>query len=278
MKNLVVLCLCLFTSVLHANDESQLIDEFTISSSSLGEDLVVRVVVPSHTSAEQPLPVIYAMLGQVFLNERAGFRSYLASAGNPAIVVAVPMPDTSTPEGFSVFHVEGERWNAYARFVASELPAAISDRYRVSLQKHLLGFSVGSVMSLDIAMNHPHGFDRVALISPGWMNWNHEAGQISENYTDRAISRLKAGCMNTTAAIWMNWGESDADEWERLSRDNGQRVIQALRDCGVAVETGPIVPGGHGLPLIPPSLDSAMQFLLSADDERGLIQAPDGRK
>jgi enterochelin esterase-like enzyme len=238
------------------------VDSFALPSLALGETLTVRVHLPRGYAPGRRYPAVYALQAGVFF-DRLNMPAWMDSAAGaglpPALAVAIP-----DAEGLDAFRPDGARGDAYVRFVADELVAAVEARYaarREPAGRLLLGFSVGANVLVDVAARYPGRFGRVAATSPGWM-FRADDGGIGQDFHAAAIRNIAGAPSLRATAFWFAWGDGPS-EWERRSVKSGAVVMAALRERGASVEDGGLLPGDHGLALARTGMGPALAFLLA---------------
>lgn len=230
------------------------ITTLTVSSERLSQPIPVRVLRTEPAKATET--IVYLVFGTTYL-DHGGLPTRIAGRADAAAVAFVELP-VLPPSDHTWASVRLESTH-YRDTVFDVLLPEVERQLGFSEgERHLLGYSAGAVLALDLAADGRARFDRAALQSPGWMNWDAAAQAIGENYIGRAIAGAAGACGTAT---WFMWGDGD-DPWEAGSRENGAQVIAALRECGGHVVDGGRWPGDHGFHLVRDSLIQALGFLL----------------
>lgn len=259
---LIPLLAAALTQSPHPADAAAKLDTFTIASAALEDTLTVVVRLPRGYTAQRRYPTVYTLQSGVWF-ERLRMPAWLDSTESagaaPAIAVAIPDAD-----GLDAFRPDLPAGDAFVRFIATELVPAVESRYAARADaagRHLLGFSAGANVLLDVAVRHPGRFGRMAAVSPGWM-FRDDSGGLGARFVDAAIANIRSAPGSSSTAFHFVWGDGPS-EWERQSRVYGARVMDALRARGSAVTDAGLVAGDHGLQLARNALAGAMEFLLA---------------
>jgi enterochelin esterase-like enzyme len=147
----------------------------SIASRNLGYPVEYWVYTPAGSEALAPLPVLYVLDGNDFVDERMGalptILDNLIAEGRigPLIAVFVDAREPGNPahnrreEEFLVNPVE------HARFIVDELVPAVDDAYptkRDPAARAIAGVSYGGVGATFVAFAHPDVFGNLAAFSP----------------------------------------------------------------------------------------------------------------
>lgn len=203
-----------------------------VDSAALGRRKEVRVRLPAgHRSAAGPWEAVLLLEG----NEewRAdGFLDNLA-AGRP-IVAVVPLE-----RAFTSRQRELSGNPAYTRFVVDELWPLLQDRYGVAERATVAGYSVGGLAAAALALDEPHRFPRLAVISgalhlrPG-VDLRHAPPDTS------VLRRYEAAgpALPARAYLAAGWFE---DAWADTIGEQSARLAAILRAGGstVRLDTSP---------------------------------------
>jgi iron(III)-enterobactin esterase len=111
-------------------------------------------------------------------------------------------------------------------FVINELLPFLSSEYNTQKQNIVYaGCSLGGLMALDIAWNHPNYFSRVAVFS-GALWWRQKAIEDGYNNADRIMhSQIRSSPNKPNLSFWFQAGTLD----ESSDRD-GDGVIDSIQD------------------------------------------------
>lgn len=197
-----------------------------LSSEHLGKSREVTVRLPDDYDPQESYPVYYFQDGQNVFDSRTAFGGQewmvdeqvlaLEKSGRlaPSIVVAVNNGGASRLDEYThtpdPAHGGGDG-DKYEKFFLEELIPAVESTYGVDSSKRaVIGSSLGGLVSLTMALNHPGAFAAVGALSPSvW--WSD--GQL-------ATRTLEGDSPDTTPRIWMDMGTEEG------SSDNfGQRSI-----------------------------------------------------
>ncbi|MCI0571525.1 MAG: hypothetical protein L0Y66_12285 [Myxococcaceae bacterium] len=240
------------------------VETFAFQSAVLGEQVKVPVYLPAGYTAERRHRALFTLLGPVFFEHPAvqlpRRLEALAEQERVRDVVVVGIPGSSAPRAH---HPDTRAAAAFARHVAEELVAEVERRYAVSARREerwLLGFSGGAAMALDLAVRRPELFGRVALVSPGWMDWDGARNDFGRVFVAEALAHVHAASRGRLPELWMGWGDGTL-AWEVRSREQGQQVVRALAGRGTRPVVAPAVAGEHGLHLIARTLPEVLRFL-----------------
>lgn len=242
------------------------VESFTLASKELGESVTVPVYLPPGHTPGQRTPVLFTLLGSVFFEHPAVQLPQRLEALTPperprAIVVGIP---GASAEGSH--HPDTAAAAALLRHVATELVPEVTRRHGAGARREdrwLLGFSSGANMALDYAVRRPELFGKVALVSPGWMDWDSERDDYGRVFLTEALAHVQnvpVSGRRPLPEVWAVWGDGTL-AWEVRSREHARQMVGALRARGVRVVEAPPVAGEHGLHLIPRALPGALRFL-----------------
>lgn len=235
------------------------IDTNFINTKDFGQQ-EIQVYLPHNFEITKDIPVLYCLNGEIYF-KYVSFIPMLDSlfqfGTNAFVVVSLP----------SIGWVPEDSLSKKARsLMINEIVAQTEKYYSLSVAKEnrwLLGFSSGASLCVDLGINFPNTFDKIALQSPGWMIWDNDLKRISIDYTNDILNILDKKDKNISTKFWFVWGDSTTDQWESRSRENGEKIIRALNKKGGVTIHGGLVNGGHGLHIIKKSFEGALNFLLN---------------
>jgi predicted alpha/beta superfamily hydrolase len=152
--------------------------EFTLSSTVLGEDRPILVSLPAgYDSTTATYPVLYLLDGRQNLMHVAGSVEVLSRTGQVPKMIIVGIPSLHrerdlTPSAMEGF--EGSGGGArFLDFIARELMPYIRRTYRTHPYAVLEGHSLGGTLTAYALLHRPDLFDAYIIMSPAlW--WNHE--------------------------------------------------------------------------------------------------------
>lgn len=235
------------------------ITSLRVDSAVAGQELEAPVYLPPGFDPSQTYPVLYVHAGHFYF-KYAKLPEWLdtqVQAGMaPCIAVAPPEPD----EPLEAWLPGTAFLERFGQMIVSDLALAVERNFATG-QRLLLSMSSGAVTMLDVVLRHPQFFARAAFQSPGWM-LRGETGLVS--HLDTALAGVNQVSAGSLPPLWFGWGDSETDEWERLSRPNGAAMIAALERKGARISRA-LVPGGHNLEMYRELLPPAMEFLLRKD-------------
>lgn len=147
------------------------IEEITIHSKELGEDMQVLIHLPHNYSPLYKHAVLFASDGKDYIQYGRVGRviDEFIDAGEIENVIFVGIPYKSVSERRRMYHPEGDKRQAYTRFLAHELVPYIDDNYptyQVGAGRALIGDSLAATISLLTASKYPSLFGNVVLHSP----------------------------------------------------------------------------------------------------------------
>jgi enterochelin esterase-like enzyme len=218
------------------------LDEITIDSKALGEDIQTQVVLPGGASSSHPRPLL------VFLHGRGGddlprpsdqFFDALAAQGKRAPVVAFP-----SGGDHSYWHNRSNGdWETY---VVDEVIPTVVRRFHADPRRVAIGgISMGGFGALDIARLNPGRFCAVGAHSPAiW----HSGSETAPGAFDDGTDFERNDVLETATAspgpylgvpIWVDAGDQDPFRHTGLGE-----FADGLRAAGADI-TFHIWPGGH---------------------------------
>ncbi|WP_342509031.1 esterase family protein [Sporosarcina sp. FSL K6-2383] len=147
------------------------IEDITIYSKELDEEMQLLIHLPYNYSPLYKYSVLIASDGKdYFQYGRIGrVVDELMDAGDIENVIVVGVPYKSVSERRRMYHPEGDRLEAYIRFLAHELVPYMDDNYptyQIGAGRGLIGDSLAATVSLLTALKYPNSFGQVILHSP----------------------------------------------------------------------------------------------------------------
>lgn len=147
------------------------IEEITISSKELSEDIQVLIHLPYNYTPLYKYAVLIASDGKDYIQYGRVGRviDELLDAGEIEDVIFVGIPYKSVPERRRMYHPEGDKREAYTRFLAHELVPYLDNNYptyQIGAGRALIGDSLAATISLLTAAKYPSIFGQVILHSP----------------------------------------------------------------------------------------------------------------
>lgn len=206
----------------------------TLPSGYLRRGITVTLLLPpGYENPGQAYPLVIFQDGQDFpalhLSETVGS---LVAKGKipPAIIAGIHAGDKRIYEyGVAAqadYKGRGNLAGAHTRFVLEELLPYLYSRFPVRQEKHTIaGFSLGGLMALDIAWNHPDRFARTGVFS-GSLWWRQKAFGREYSDSDRIMHRqIRSKLQKPDLKFWFQTGSHD----ETSDRDN-DGVIDSVSD------------------------------------------------
>lgn len=147
------------------------IEEITIHSKELGEDMQVLIHLPHNYSPLYKHAVLIASDGKDYIQYGRVGRviDEFIEDGEIENMIFVGIPYKSVSERRRMYHPEGDKREAYMRFLAHELVPYIDNNYptyQVGNGRALIGDSLAATISLLTASKYPNLFGKVILHSP----------------------------------------------------------------------------------------------------------------
>lgn len=147
------------------------IEDITIYSKELDEEMQLLIHLPHNYSPLYKYSVLIASDGKDYFQfGRIGrVVDGLMETEEIENMIVVGVPYKSVKERRRMYHPEGDRRDAYIRFLAHELVPYIDDNYptyQIGAGRALIGDSLAATISLLTALKYPNIFGRVLLHSP----------------------------------------------------------------------------------------------------------------
>ncbi|MCZ2258969.1 alpha/beta hydrolase [Sporosarcina sp. G11-34] len=147
------------------------IEEVTFYSEALDEDMQLLIHLPHNYSELYKFSILIASDGKdYFQYGRIGrVVDELVAAHEIENVIVVGVPYKSVSERRRLYRPDGDRYEAYLRFLARELVPYMDENYptyQVGDGRGLIGDSLAATVSLMAASKYPNTFGRVILHSP----------------------------------------------------------------------------------------------------------------
>ena len=147
------------------------IEEQTIFSKELNEEMQLLIHLPHNFSPLYKYSVLIASDGKDYIQlGRIGrVVDELLNEEEIENIIVVGVPYKSVKERRRMYHPEGDRHEAYIRFLAHELVPFIDENYptfQVGAGRGLIGDSLAATISLLTALKYPNIFGKTILHSP----------------------------------------------------------------------------------------------------------------
>lgn len=147
------------------------IEELNIFSESLGEEMEVLIHLPHNFTPLYKYMILFGSDGKDYIQYGRVGRVIdecldLSEIDN---VIFVGIPYKSVAERRRMYHPEGDKRDAYLRFLAHELVPYIDQHYptyQVGSGRALIGDSLAATISLLAAIKYPNTFGKVIMHSP----------------------------------------------------------------------------------------------------------------
>ncbi|PLS16014.1 hypothetical protein CVD28_18345 [Bacillus sp. M6-12] len=147
------------------------IKEYSLFSKELGEEMELLVYLPASFSTLYKYSILIAQDGRDYfqLGRIGRTADALLHDGEIENLIIVGIPYRNVDDRRSKYHPEGDKHQAYMRFLAHELVPYLDQEfpgYHMGMGRALIGDSLGATISLLTALRYPHTFGKVALQSP----------------------------------------------------------------------------------------------------------------
>lgn len=147
------------------------IEELTLYSEALGEEMDILIHLPQNYTPLYKYSVLFGSDGKDYIQYGRVGRVIDQQLEENEIenVIFVGIPYKSVSERRRMYHPEGDKHQAYIRFLAQELVPYIDQHYptyQVGAGRALIGDSLAATISLLTAIKYPNAFGKVILHSP----------------------------------------------------------------------------------------------------------------
>ncbi|RFU69217.1 esterase family protein [Peribacillus saganii] len=147
------------------------IKEYSLFSEELGEEMELLIYLPASFSTLYKYSILITQDGRDYfqLGRIGRTADSLLHEGEIENIIIVGIPYRNVNDRRSKYHPEGEKHQAYMRFLAHELVPFLDREfpgYHMGRGRALIGDSLGATISLLTALRYPHTFGKVALQSP----------------------------------------------------------------------------------------------------------------
>ena len=211
------------------------VEDLTVASRAVQEDMAVKVVVPEGGAAGRPL--------LVFLHGRGGDEgSYLHDPLLHAIgALGDRAPVVAFPDGAEDKYWHDRDSGDWGRYVTAEVIPQVAERFGTDRDRVAIGgISMGGFGAYDIAARHPRRFCAVGGHSPAlWRSGGETAPGAFDDAEDFAAHDVvaEANALDELP-VWLDAGDKDP------FRPGDEAFAQALEIVG-ADATVQTWPGGH---------------------------------
>lgn len=147
------------------------IEEINFYSEALGEEMQILIHLPYNYTPLYKYAVLFGSDGKDYIQYGRVGRVIDEQLDNSEIenVIFVGIPYKSVSERRRMYHPEGDKREAYTRFLAHELVPYIDANYptyQIGAGRALIGDSLAATISLLTAAKYPNIFGKVILHSP----------------------------------------------------------------------------------------------------------------
>ncbi len=147
------------------------IEEVTLYSEALGEEMQILIHLPHNYTPLYKYAVLFGSDGKDYIQYGRVGRVINEQMEEHEIenMIFVGIPYKSVSERRRMYHPEGDKREAYIRFLAHELVPYIDEHYptyQVGTGRALIGDSLAATISLLTAVKYPNIFGKVILHSP----------------------------------------------------------------------------------------------------------------
>lgn len=147
------------------------IEEVTLYSEALGEEMQILVYLPHNYTPLFKYNVLFGSDGKDYIQYGRVGRVIDQQIEDNEIenTIFVGIPYANVPERRRMYHPEGDKREAYTRFLAHELVPYIDKHYptyQIGSGRALIGDSLAATISLLTAIKYPSIFGKVIMHSP----------------------------------------------------------------------------------------------------------------
>jgi enterochelin esterase-like enzyme len=147
------------------------IEDITLYSKALEEDMQLLIHLPHNYSPLYKYSILIASDGKDYfqLGRIGRVVDEFLEADEIENIIVVGVPYKSVAERRRMYHPDGDRHEAYIRFLAHELVPYIDEHYptyQIGAGRGLIGDSLAASISLLTALKYPNIFGKVILHSP----------------------------------------------------------------------------------------------------------------
>lgn len=200
-------------------------ESFSLSSTLLGRDVPVVVLVPPNASTK-PLPVLYALHGRnaacASFSEMPPLRKYLVD--HPMLVVAFQADQDS-----AYIDATQRKQSRFTTFFFDELLKEIATRYSVTDGRAVTGFSMGGYGAFHYLISRPDAFSSASSMSGAFELFDPEGGDSIRTGFTSWLEQL-VGSRETDPSAWYAYRLSP--RFEKFVTSGG-KLPPLLLLCGV---------------------------------------------
>lgn len=204
-----------------------------INSVFLNRTVRIDLLAPAKNQKEMSRELLLIQDGQDL--EKMRFSSLLsnnAAAGERFICVGVHAGVDRIQEygvaGIPDYMQRGSKAGLYTQFILHELLPLVKQQsgFSTFTKYHTLGFSLGGLMSIDMALSHPDLFDSAAAFSGAFWWRSRDINDGYDDYRDRILhAKVRTLKANKSQRFFFQAGKLD----ETADR-NGNGIIDSIDD------------------------------------------------
>lgn len=168
------------------------IKEMTLHSHELGEEVTLLVYLPATFSPLYKYSLLIAQDGRDYfqLGRVGRIADELLDKKEIENVIIIGIPYESVEDRRRKYHPDGEKHQAYIRFLAHELVPFLDSEfptYQMGMGRALIGDSLAATVSLLAALQYPHTFGKVILQSPFV---NEDVLEAASHFSDSGLLNI----------------------------------------------------------------------------------------
>ena len=175
----IVVLLCILSSVVYAETPITLGNRYTLSSEILTEERRISVYLPRSydRSSEKTYDVLYLLDGGVNLFHTVGTQYFLAGYHQMPELIIIGIHNTVRNRDFTpsqidkVLHSGGA--DNFRDFIEKELFSFVEKKFRTSKRRYLSGHSYGGLFAIDTLVKKPEMFNAYFTFSPS-LRWDDD--------------------------------------------------------------------------------------------------------
>jgi enterochelin esterase-like enzyme len=186
------------------------IKELSISSSELGEEVLLLIYLPANFSPLYKYSLLIAQDGRDYfqLGRLGRLADEFLSKREIENLIIVGVPYKDVADRRRKYHPDGEQNQHYIRFLAHELVPFLDKEfptYHMGKTRALIGDSLGATVSLMTALQYPHTFGKVILQSP---YVDEQVNSLVESFTESELLEIYHIIGNQETKVKMTNGKT----------------------------------------------------------------------